>query len=69
MYRLAEEGIVRVAVGVPAGGRRVGDAIGTGVIVDGQDRPVLGPLLPQIAHKVRRLDLGGQTPKATSLRY
>ena len=69
MYRLADEGIVRVAVGVPAGGRRVGDAVGTGDIVDGQDRPVLGPLLPQIAHRVRRLEIRGQTPKATSLRY
>jgi hypothetical protein len=47
----------------------VGDAVGTGDIVDGQDRPVLGPLLPQIAHRVRRLDIRGQTPKATSLRY
>jgi len=30
MYRLADEGIVRVAVGVEAGGRRVGDAVETG---------------------------------------
>ena len=63
MYRLADEGIVRVAVGVPAGGRRVGDAVGTGDMVDGQDRPVLEPLLPQIAHRVRRLDSDISTKK------
>jgi len=51
MFRLADEGIV--AVGVAAGGRRVGDAVETGDIEDGQDRPVLDPLVPQIAGRPR----------------